>query len=169
MDVLSDAMLTARVKTALILDPRIGAGRIDVDTTDGTVTLRGTAPNSAVVQLAEAVARGSGADRVVNKLVIDSPVAGQPETFIPSDFPGVTTPEGAPPGPSVSLEAAVEAALAADRRVNAYLVHVRIEDGTAYLEGRQETVMARAAAGEVAAHVPGIAAVVNDIEVIPSV
>ncbi|MCC6444619.1 MAG: BON domain-containing protein [Armatimonadetes bacterium] len=52
------------------------------------------------------------------------------------------------------LEQSVREALDADPRVNANLVLVRIENGIAYLTGRQETVDARDAATEIVAHIP---------------
>jgi len=55
-----------------------------------------------------------------------------------------------------------------DPRVNAHVVFVRVEDGVAYLTGRQETTDASEAATEVAAHVSGILGVSNDIEIMPS-
>jgi hyperosmotically inducible periplasmic protein len=39
-----DDAITARVKTALLNDPEIGAMKIDVATHDGVVTLSGTVP-----------------------------------------------------------------------------------------------------------------------------
>jgi osmotically-inducible protein OsmY len=46
---------------------------------------------------------------------------------------------------------------------------VKVEDGIAYLTGRQDMVQAGDAATEVAAHVPGILGVSNDIEIESSV
>jgi osmotically-inducible protein OsmY len=40
-DTIDDATITARVKTAFVNDPVIGAARIDVDTFKGVVTLSG--------------------------------------------------------------------------------------------------------------------------------
>ena len=41
---MDDATITARVKTALLNDPEIGAVKIDVATHDGVVTLSGSVP-----------------------------------------------------------------------------------------------------------------------------
>ncbi len=67
------------------------------------------------------------------------------------------------------LEQTVLWALRSDPRVNANLLIVRVEDGVAYLTGRQDTAEAREAAGEVAAGVTGVVQVVNQVEVLPSV
>jgi osmotically-inducible protein OsmY len=171
MSVLTDAGLTLKIKTALIADERVVAGDINVDTVEGTVILRGTVPSSVERELAEAIAVANGAHEVQNELGVtelDTP----PRTIIPDAFPGVSASAGAPRvEPAIPrLEEAVRAALAADRRVNEHLIIVAVDPNhTAILTGRQDTVDARDAATEAATHVPGIAAVVNDLEVLPSV
>jgi osmotically-inducible protein OsmY len=52
-----DPTISARVKTALINDPVIGAARIDVDTSRGMVTLTGRVKNKDEEAKAVAVAR----------------------------------------------------------------------------------------------------------------
>jgi osmotically-inducible protein OsmY len=52
-----DPTISARVKTALINDPVIGAARIDVDTSRGMVTLTGRVKNKDEEAKAIAVAR----------------------------------------------------------------------------------------------------------------
>lgn len=53
-----DATISTRVKTALLNDPEIGALKIDVNTTQGVVTLSGVARSRAEEQKAVAVAKG---------------------------------------------------------------------------------------------------------------
>jgi osmotically-inducible protein OsmY len=56
-DMMDDATITARVKTALLNDPQVGATKIDVETTQGVVTMSGTVKSEAeatrAVQLAK--------------------------------------------------------------------------------------------------------------------
>jgi len=52
---------------------------------------------------------------------------------------------------------------------HAHAMVVTVEGGIAYLTGRQERVQGSDAATEVAAHVPGVLAVSNDIEMMPGV
>ena len=40
-ETIDDAAITARVKTALLNDPEVGGMKIDVDTTNGVVTMSG--------------------------------------------------------------------------------------------------------------------------------
>jgi hyperosmotically inducible protein len=61
-----DATVTARVKTALLNDPGIGALTIDVMTSAGVVTLSGTVKSPSEKQRAVAIARGVNGVKSVN-------------------------------------------------------------------------------------------------------
>ncbi len=68
---IDDAVITAKVKTALIGEPGLKALQIDVDTADGVVTLRGTVDsrtsNTRAIQVAQAV---QGVKSVDNRLTV---------------------------------------------------------------------------------------------------
>jgi hyperosmotically inducible protein len=53
-----DVTITTRVKTALLNDPQVSALKIDVSTSEGIVTLSGTARNRGEEQKAVELARG---------------------------------------------------------------------------------------------------------------
>jgi hyperosmotically inducible periplasmic protein len=169
MELLHDAELTFKIKAALVMDERIGAGRINVNTVDGVVTLQGAVPNQALRAVAEGVAVRQGARRVVNELALEDRDGQATVASLADGLPRVTTPAGAPVDDRPPLAESVRAALAADRRVNEHLIYVEAENGAVYLTGRQETVDAVDAATEVATHVPGVVAVNNDLEVMPSI
>ena len=46
-ETIDDAGITARVKTSLLNDPQVGGIRIDVDTTNGVVTMSGLVKSKA--------------------------------------------------------------------------------------------------------------------------
>ena len=70
-DVVSDAALTGKVKTALIADPDVKALKIDVDTKDGVVTLTGSADKTANLDRAVTVAKGvDGVKSVDSKMTL---------------------------------------------------------------------------------------------------
>jgi len=169
MAVLSDIGLLAKVKADLSTEVGLETAHIDVDTADGVVILRGTVPYPGLREMAEGMALRQGAREVVNRLVVEHPDEAPTSAIIPEEFPGVTTPPGAPPSEHAPAEEAVREALAADPRVNEHLIRVQVTEGIAYLSGRQDTVDARDAATETAAHVPGVLGVENDLEVLPSV
>ena len=70
MGVLEDAILTGKVKAALLLDERIGATGINVNTTDGEVTLEGVVDSEIQRSLAEDMAVLHGAHSVRNVLEV---------------------------------------------------------------------------------------------------
>jgi osmotically-inducible protein OsmY len=77
-----DAMLTARIKARMTADGRISPSRVDVDTLNGDVTLRGEVPTQEEKDAAEEVARKvEGVRSVSNQVIVNSAVAG---TGIPS-------------------------------------------------------------------------------------
>jgi hyperosmotically inducible protein len=56
-ETIDDATITARVKTALLNDPQVGGMKIDVDTTQGVVTMSGIVKTNAEAERAIQLAR----------------------------------------------------------------------------------------------------------------
>ena len=163
---LLNGAMTARIKADIITE--LAANDVNVDSSKGVVTLRGNVPYSDFREAAEHLARQGGAHQVINELNVLAPGPEQPDSYL-KNLVHVTTPEGAPEvATRLPLEERVREALEDDPRVNAYTLIARVENGLACLTGRQETVQASEAATEVAAHIPGILAVSNDIEILPS-
>lgn len=57
---LDDATITTRVKTALLNDPNVGAQQIDVNASEGVVTLSGVVKSQAEVERAVELSRKIG-------------------------------------------------------------------------------------------------------------
>ena len=69
----SDAAITAAVKSKMMVDVTVSALQINVDTTDGVVTLTGTVRSAGERDRAIAVARGTGGVKSVeDKIVVKS-------------------------------------------------------------------------------------------------
>lgn len=69
----ADAAITAKVNAALAGDTQLSALAIDVDTTNGAVELKGTAPTEAARDRATTLASAvEGVTKVTNKLTVDS-------------------------------------------------------------------------------------------------
>ncbi|MCZ2495582.1 BON domain-containing protein [Xylophilus sp. Kf1] len=69
--VIDDVAITAQISTGLARDPELSALKIDVDTKDGVVILRGPAPTASARERAGMVARGiTGVVSVDNQLVV---------------------------------------------------------------------------------------------------
>ena len=70
-EVITDAAITAEVKTKLLAAKGVPGSKIDVDTTKGVVTLKGVVPTRAARAKAVRITRGSnGVTRVVDELTI---------------------------------------------------------------------------------------------------
>jgi hyperosmotically inducible protein len=68
---LDDAAVTAKVKSALVAEPNLKSTTINVDTTAGVVTLKGTADSQDTRQKAEQIATTvEGVRSVRNELVV---------------------------------------------------------------------------------------------------
>ena len=70
---IDDAMITASINAELAKDPSLSALKINVDTSNGAVTLNGSAPSSVAKDRATSLASTvKGVTSVDNKLVINS-------------------------------------------------------------------------------------------------
>ncbi|ODS61932.1 MAG: transporter [Acidovorax sp. SCN 65-108] len=70
---LSDAEITAQISASLAKDPDLSAVKIDVDTANGRVTLKGPAPSAVARERAEGIAKAvSGVSSVNNQLVVSA-------------------------------------------------------------------------------------------------
>ncbi|HYD63698.1 MAG TPA: BON domain-containing protein [Noviherbaspirillum sp.] len=68
---IDDATITSKVKAALLADPEVAGLKINVDTSNGKVTLKGEVKTMALWRKAESLARGvEGVQAVNNQLVI---------------------------------------------------------------------------------------------------
>ena len=67
----SDATITSAVKNKLAADPTTSAAKIDVDTSNGVVTLSGQVPTTAEKSEAERLARNTQGSQVVNNISVE--------------------------------------------------------------------------------------------------
>lgn len=71
VQVVDDATITAQVKAALAADPDVSALKINVDTAQGAVKLKGEVKTLALRRKAEALAQGvKGVKKVDNQLIV---------------------------------------------------------------------------------------------------
>jgi osmotically-inducible protein OsmY len=71
-EALTDAAITARVKAQLATDPSLSALKVDVETTNGHVRLKGTAPDATARDRATTMASAiKGVLSVDNLLTVD--------------------------------------------------------------------------------------------------
>ena len=73
-----NAAITGRIKTALLSDKGMHAAKINVDTVDGVVTLKGEVPTEKEKARAEVIAmKTPGVTSVINELVVSPSQAGE--------------------------------------------------------------------------------------------
>jgi osmotically-inducible protein OsmY len=139
-----DADITADVVSAITLNANVNPARIDVQTVDGVVYLRGTVPDATSRQMVDSIARSvDGVRDVVDDLGIEPPVA-HPDSEIARmlrDRLGrVFQPE------------------AASR------IRLAVRHGVVYLRGEVDTTSLRWALEDLVRWTPGVVDVVDEMQ-----
>ena len=143
-----DAALTSKVKAKLAADPDVNPFEIDVDTTDGVVSLRGRVEEASDKTVAGRLARETqGVKRVNNRITVGM------------------DPDDQAPGADAAIVAAVEGKLAADPDVSSANIDVDVQDGVVTLSGTVKSAANRAKAESVAKSVSGVKSVRNELKV----
>jgi hyperosmotically inducible protein len=182
-EVLSDAAITTAVKTKLLADKTVGGLKIDVDTTDGVVTLTGPVNSAAERNQALRLARQTkGVKRVENKLTLET--AGttgsapkvkvkddvkqnedeKAKVVIKDDTTSKVKAAGRKTG-DATITAAVKTKLATVKGVIANDINVDTNNGVVTLRGTVPEEAQKAKAEEVARNTAGVKRVVNELTV----
>src|SRR5262245_53712077 len=136
---LDDAMLTARIKTRMTADGRISPTRVNVDTLNGDVTLKGEVPTQEEKDAAEEVARKvEGVRNVSNQITVNPAAAG---SGVPSGYKTKQRAEKTRSNSGQELQQEATKALSLGE-TNARLaasgytnIEVRVEQGVVTLKG----------------------------------
>jgi hyperosmotically inducible protein len=148
-DVIDDATLTAKVKTALIADPVAKAYEIDVDTKNGIVQLNGFVDSAKARDAAEKAARSvSDIKKLDNNLEVR---AGDRSTKVAAEDAAITT--------------KVKTALASHSPGLAMDVNVDTNNGEVLLSGFVDNDADRTNAEKTASSVDGVRKVSNELMV----
>ena len=148
-DAAADVWLTTEVKLRLLADDRVPALAVNVDTTNGAVTLFGAVPSVEARAAAVATARGvAGVRSVSDHLEIVPPVRA-----------------AAVAAHDAELTTAVRARIAARRELTPAVVHVAVENGVVRLTGTAPTRHHRLVAATAAGEVAGVRAVIADLQI----
>jgi hyperosmotically inducible periplasmic protein len=146
---LNDRGITSKVTAKLTADPEINPFKIDVDTLDGVVTLRGEVKHESVRAEAEKLALAtSGVRGVVNRIEIVAPgsVAQHPVG-------------------DAWITAKIKTKLAADPQLNPFNIDVDTQHGIVTLSGRVANPAARDEVEKLARATQGVKSVRNELEV----
>jgi hyperosmotically inducible protein len=154
---LHDATTTMRIKTTYLFSRHLNPFRINVDTDDGVVTIRGTVPSDVHRQLAGEIAKNAeGVTEVHNELVIAPDRHEEPESEDRTFREKVH---------DASLSASVKLALAFERGVKASEITVRTDRGTVTLSGEVGSWSERRLAVRVARDTEGVKDVIDRLEI----
>ena len=147
---ISDTELAAHVRTELDWDPAVILADLGVASSDGQVTLRGTAASyRAKYAASNAAHRVRGVRGLTNRIVVD-PAA-----------PGTR--------PDAAIRVDVRSALALDLDVPLDRLDVGVDGGMVTLSGTLDHFYQRASAEDDARRIAGVAGVTNAIAVLPPV
>jgi osmotically-inducible protein OsmY len=150
-----EANTSARVKLQLLWREPVEGLRVDVTTSEDTLTLTGTVRSEETKQLAEQIARRTtGVAQVENRLSVD------PDAGI-GDEAGAAIVSAAESLSDTWLTARVAASLRFDRTVDAERIDVSTQDGVVTLSGQVPTAVDKGEATAVASALDGVERVEN--------
>jgi hyperosmotically inducible periplasmic protein len=146
---INDTWLTAKTKIALFADARIKGSEINVETSQGSVMIRGKVDSDAAKQAAEGIAKGiDGVKSVKNELQVVAPAKRE---AINDKDEAITT--------------RVNEQIAKDSSLKNAGIHAQTNAGVVSLSGEVSSLMTSAQASWTAWQVPGVKSVKNDLTV----
>ena len=157
-----DTWITAKIQSKYFLDSDVKGHEIDVDASNGVVTLSGTVDNDMQHRQAVAIARNTdGVKDVTDNLQVQS--AGAANT---ASRPGVSETAVQPvsmPDPWITTK--IQSQDFIDAAVKSLAVNVDTNDGVVTLTGTVATSKDRKAAEDIAKQTNGVKRVVNNITI----
>jgi hyperosmotically inducible protein len=146
---INDTWLTAKTKIALFADARIKGSEITVETSQGSVMIRGKVDSDGAKQTAEGIAKGiDGVKTVKNELQVVAP--SKREAIDDKD---------------ASITTRVNEQIAKDSYLKHAGIHAQTNAGVVSLSGEVSSLMTSAQASWTAWQVPGVKSVKNDLTV----
>lgn len=144
-----DSAITTSLGSKYTLDSEIDRYRIDIDTLNGVVTLRGTVGDAEQITDAERIARSTdGVEDVENELTVDTTPRTVKESF-----------------EDAWIVVMIDSKLSVDPEVHSRNVDVDVQQGVVTLSGIVETAAASTEAADLANSVDGVTKVVNQLKV----
>lgn len=159
---ISDATVTASIKTALALNEHVNAFDINIDTSSGVVTLRGEVETTGEKNLAGKIARATDNVKDVKNEITVNPQAAKREQA------GSSAPSYGQKIRDASITASIESRYAWDRDVSSSKVEVDTQGGVVTLTGTVDGDPARKRAVRIAADTSGVREVRDQLQVTPA-
>jgi len=159
----SDAGITSAVKSRLAADDMVKADRIDVDTKDKVVTLRGEVETAAAKNRAVELARATDGVRDVVDVLALAPVAA-PTSGVGEPVPDAARDEPLTGDPGIT--AAVKTKMLADTTVSGLKIDVDTKDGVVVLAGNVASAAEKRRAIEIARETDGVKSVKDQLKIV---
>ncbi len=160
MEKVDDANITAKVKSQLLWNSNTQGMRMDVDTQNGVVTLRGVVASAEEAELAAQIARNtSGVKQVNNRLEVNPgqmPIERQAEQTA-LNLKGELS--------DAWITTKVKTSLLYNRGVDAASIDVRTENHVVTLSGEVRGSYEVKRAGQIAGGIVGVRRVQNDLRI----
>lgn len=146
---ITDTWMTAKTKIALFADARVKGSEINVETSQGSVIIRGKVDSDEAKQAAEGITVGiDGVKSVKNELQVVAPT--KREAIDDKD---------------ASITIRVIAKIAKDYSLNVAGIHAQTNAGVVSLSGEVSSLLTSAHASWTVWQVPGVKSVKNDLTV----
>src|SRR5215475_623672 len=152
----SDTTTNTAVKNKLAADPTTSAAKIDVDTTNGVVTLSGKVPTAAEKSEAERIARNTqGVRQVVNNISTEGGEGG----------PGAT-PGGTPGAGGTANDTLILSSIKSKYLANGIIgTNVDVNNGEVTITGEVDNPQEKAKAEQIARQTSGVKSVKNQLTI----
>jgi osmotically-inducible protein OsmY len=164
---IDDSRVSTSIRAKYFLDNTLKTRRLEVDTQQGVVTLRGEVASDDERAQALLLARTTeGATRVEDHLTVNAALAPMAGTS-PAPAATPTTPERTAPAQTqdASLTRSVQSRLAEDRQARGATVEVTAKDGVVLLDGTAPTAAAKQSAITIARETQGVVQVIDRIRI----
>ena len=173
---IDDAKIVTVVNADLVKDKELSAIKINVDSTQGNVVLRGTAPNPAARDRAESIAKSvKGVVKVDNQLTLAPATTSstydnaknevsQTAHDMNTSAKNTANKVGAKMD-DAAINVAVNSGLAGDSELSALKINVDVKNGHVWLKGTAPNSAAKKRATDIAEKVDGVTKVTNQLVV----
>ena len=144
---MSDSWITSKTKIALFSDDRVKGSQVHVETTGGTVMLRGKVDDAEAKTAAGEIAKGiDGVKSVKNEL----------QVVAPSNRKAVDADDN-------QISKSIENRFKQDPQLKHAKIDAKVNAGVVTLTGEVKSIGTSARASEVARGIPGVRSVKNDL------
>lgn len=171
---IDDVKIVTVVNTDLVKDKELSAMKINVDSNQGHVILKGTAPNSAAKERAEMIAKSvNGVTHVDNQLIVSNKTTGYDNTKanmaqtannVNTSMKNTANKAGQKID-DAAINTAINSGLVADSDLSAVKINVDVKNGHVWLKGSAPTNTAKNRATQIAKNVEGVTSVHNNLVV----